>query len=153
MALVLADRVQQCYVCKIQKPLNDFHQHSTGKYGVNTTCKNCKSLYRKNHYLANKEKQLKQCSKWSSNNLNKKREYRSKRRALILKATPLWASRDSIKQIYTEADFLTKVTNIKYEVDHIIPLQGKNVCGLHVQNNLRIISMTENRKKAYNYEG
>ena len=87
-------------------------------------------------------------AKWAKENAHKKRESRAKRRAVLLKATPKWADTNSIKLLYKEADSISKFANIKFEVDHIIPLQGKNVCGLHVLDNLRIISLVENRKKA-----
>jgi len=45
------------------------------------------------------------------------------------------------------AKWCSKVTGIQYEVDHIIPLQGKKVCGLHTANNLQVIPMSDNRKK------
>ena len=40
-----------------------------------------------------------------------------------------------------------------FHVDHIIPLKGKNVCGLHVENNLRIIDGLSNMKKGNKLEG
>lgn len=152
MALVLADRVQSCYKCGVEKPLSDFPKHHTGRFGVNTTCKPCRNAYRNSYYKNNREAELARDVEWAKNNLHKKREYRAKRRAAILKATPLWANDQAIKRIYVEAAFLTKATGIRYEVDHIIPLQGKNVCGLHVANNLQVIKMIQNRQKAVRYE-
>jgi len=152
MALVVENATQNCYKCKVEKHLGDFAKHPTGRLGVNTTCKECRKAYRKEYYNLNKEQERFNSAKWAKNNLGKKRAYRAKRRSAILCATPTWAKPIEIKKIYAEADFLSKVTGIKYEVDHIIPLQGKNVCGLHVQNNLRVIQMIDNRKKAYRHE-
>lgn len=42
---------------------------------------------------------------------------------------------------------MTRETGIAHEVDHIYPLQGRNVCGLHVETNLRVITRSANRKK------
>jgi hypothetical protein len=60
---------------------------------------------------------------------------------------PLWANKDIIVDIYAEAKHLTKTTNIKHEVDHIIPLRHPLVCGLHVEYNLRIITQEQNKQK------
>lgn len=62
-------------------------------------------------------------------------------------ATPIWANKDKIKDIYKAARKLTESTGIPHEVDHIIPLSNKLVCGLHVENNLQILPKDENRKK------
>jgi len=58
----------------------------------------------------------------------------------LKKATPQWANIEKIKKIYGKA-------KKGYHVDHIIPLKNKNVCGLHVENNLRIISQKVNLMK------
>lgn len=62
-------------------------------------------------------------------------------------ATPIWADTEKIKQIYLKSIQLSETTGIKHEVDHIIPLTNKLVCGLHVENNLQILTFAENRKK------
>ena len=55
-----------------------------------------------------------------------------------------------IRKIYEKARYLTKTTGIKYVVDHIIPIKHPQVCGLHVENNLRVITENENARK-HNY--
>lgn len=62
-------------------------------------------------------------------------------------ATPSWADHDAMELLYIEARGLTATTGIKHEVDHIIPLQGKKVCGLHVPWNLRVITKAANARK------
>jgi 5-methylcytosine-specific restriction endonuclease McrA len=65
----------------------------------------------------------------------------AKRRALKLKATPKFANLKKIKQIY-------KNCPKGYEVDHIIPLNSKLICGLHVEWNLQYLTPTENQRKS-----
>ena len=69
------------------------------------------------------------------------------RRANKLNATPSWANKDKIKIVYEKAKWLETITGLKYHVDHIIPLNGKNVCGLHVWENLQILEANLNLKK------
>lgn len=64
---------------------------------------------------------------------------------------PPWADQKKIEWFYLEADRLRKKTGKAYEVDHIIPLNGKYVSGLHVENNLQILRKVENRKKSNTY--
>lgn len=61
--------------------------------------------------------------------------------------TPKWADAKKINLIYENCRNISIETGIQHHVDHIIPLRGKNVCGLHVENNLRIITADENRNK------
>lgn len=69
------------------------------------------------------------------------------RKAWKLKATPRWADKNKIKAFYEEASRRTRETGIRHSVDHIIPLRSPIVCGLHVENNLRVLTFSENSKK------
>jgi len=74
------------------------------------------------------------------------------RQKRIKKATPAWTDMDAIKQFYVEAQRLTKETGIPHEVDHIIPIKGKYVSGLHVPENLQILTEKENQTKNARFE-
>jgi len=78
------------------------------------------------------------------------RAYWSKRNAAKLQRTPTWLTENDywmIKNIYKLAVLRSKTTGIKWEVDHIVPLQGKMISGLHVPSNLQVIPAVENRIK------
>jgi hypothetical protein len=74
-------------------------------------------------------------------------EKNARNRTIVREQTPAWADKSKIRTIYALAQKLTRETGIEHHVDHIIPLKGKTVCGLHVENNLRVIPATENLKK------
>lgn len=76
---------------------------------------------------------------------------RSWRRSWIIariKATPPWADFVAIKAIYAEAQHRADTTGVPHEVDHEIPLQHPNICGLHVATNLVIRTAKQNSAKS-----
>jgi hypothetical protein len=78
--------------------------------------------------------------------------YSAQRRTNILRAIPGWTEGDEFQKFAIEEAYLLArqreaVTGGKWEVDHIIPLAGKRVCGLHVIENLRVIPKIANRMK------
>lgn len=62
-------------------------------------------------------------------------------------AMPAWADRDAIASFYLEAARVTRETGVSHHVDHVIPLRGKTVCGLHVETNLQILPASVNMAK------
>lgn len=74
----------------------------------------------------------------------------SKRR--LRQATPPWADLTKIVEIYQSASMLSTPSE-KFSVDHVIPLRGKNVCGLHVHNNLQIMTLRRNKSKGNRWNG
>jgi hypothetical protein len=96
-------------------------------------------IYRETH----KDKQ----KEWKENNKGKINSYTAKRRVRLISSFLSCANTNKITKIYEQARKLTKETGIKHEVDHIIPLQGKNVCGFHVEWNLQVITKEENQHK------
>jgi len=89
--------------------------------------------------------------KYKLNNPDKQAFHVAKRRALFLKRVPSWLTSDDlwmIKEAYNLAKLRTKLFDFQWHVDHIIPLQGKTVSGLHVPTNLRVVTWKENVSKA-----
>lgn len=94
-----------------------------------------------------KEMNARAGSKWAKANPAAKNAITAKRRAALLQRTPPYADLDKIKEFYILAEKLSKETGIRHEVDHIFPLQGKLVSGLHIETNLQVITRSKNRSK------
>lgn len=95
------------------------------------------------YYLSNKDK-------WYSNR-PLRAFHQAKRRASKLKATPSWLTDydwEMIRWTYSAAKVAEEHYGEPYHVDHIIPLQGENVCGLHVPWNLQVITAKDNLSKS-----
>ena len=88
---------------------------------------------------------------WQKNNPELVKADNKHRRTKHKQATPKWLTQEhkaQIKQFYLDAMLVSKVTGIPYAVDHIVPLRGEFVSGLHVPWNLAVITREENSKKS-----
>jgi antitoxin component HigA of HigAB toxin-antitoxin module len=168
--------MKKCCKCKFEKSFEEFSKNKTRKDGYQTKCKSCvkkyqkenkdkKSEYDKQYYKENKDKKCEQNKQYREGNKDKISEYNkqynkenkdkmnalwSKRRAKKLQATPSWLTVEHLKSIerfYTISKEMGLISGVKYHVDHIIPLQGETVCGLHVPWNLQVIEASENLSK------
>ena len=93
------------------------------------------------------EQRRKKYREWAVANPDKRNSIGAKRRAAKKQAIAAWANSSAIKLIYSTCTKLTKATGIKHHVDHIYPLTSDWLCGLHVENNLQILTKTENISK------
>lgn len=167
--------MKHCCRCQISKPPSEFYKNSARKDGLQTRCKDCckkdNDAYRSAHpertrayvnacaakfrekrreaarrrYYADIEKHRARGRKtalaWQAKNPGRAAERARRWEAARIKAMPAWAEPELLELIYAEA------AHRRLEVDHIIPLRGRNVCGLHVHYNLQLLSRSENARK------
>lgn len=91
---------------------------------------------------ANTEQNAANNSLWKKANKGKVAGYTAKRRAQERLAIPLWAGEEAVQSVYEEA------ARLGLEVDHIVPLVSKIVCGLHCPANLQLLPKSQNASKS-----
>ena len=162
----------KCTYCKQYLPSEEFYISRVNSRGVSYGCIPCSrtmaAKWNKEHPVRNAESARKfrenhpevglAWRKANREHLNKyAREWRHRTGHITRRktsgdwrvgiATPKWANIFFINEHYDLARMRTKLTGIPWEVDHVIPLKGINVCGLHVETNLRVIPRLLNRRK------
>lgn len=157
-----------------------FHKNKGTSTGYSYKCKECVkeyqsankekiSKYSAIHRENNRERKRFTDKEWKNKNkktVKRQRRETAKRntgtvyarnaryRAAKICRIPVWHSdfeRLAIRIVYDEAKSMSEKSDTKYHVDHVIPLQGELVSGLHCLSNLQIITATENLKKSNLY--
>ena len=110
------------------------------------------AAYNRAYEKKNKEKIRIRRRAYLQNNQEKKNAKNAEYRTNKLQRIPSWANLTAIKEIYIDCSEINLAAKLagcteKFVVDHIIPLQAKRVSGLHVENNLQIITNYENCSK------
>jgi 5-methylcytosine-specific restriction endonuclease McrA len=142
--------------------------HVVERLVSNSECVECNRIkvkkWQKNNLQRNVAKSLKSRNKdqasiarfkathalWKLFNKNKVNAATRRRQAAQLQRTPPWLAKShhlAIAAIYQESIDLSQLLGEWHEVDHIVPLQGKTVSGLHVPWNLQVLTARENRIK------
>lgn len=144
--------MKHCHNCDTTKPVSDFYKNKAREDGLQTQCKPCMKVRNKNWYDKNTEHHNSWMREYSKKNRGMYNARDARRRASELQATPSWADHEQISRIYKLRKKVSDKTGVIHHVDHIIPLQGKNVCGLHVENNLAIVPAKMNLEKGNKYK-
>ena len=161
-----------CSKCKDSHLVSSFHKNKNTKDGLARWCKECVKANSKQWYdKTPREKQLVTKRAWQEKNREYVNAYNNawqkanpekhaareaKRRAKKLSATPSWLTgpqRAQINRTYKLAHLMREITGKEYHVDHIAPLNGENICGLHVPWNLQVIQARDNLSKSNKFEG
>ena len=168
--------MKTCSKCGIEQHLDAFHVAGKGTQGRSSVCKPCRKEYDRERYAKKGEEIREVGAKWRAANIDRARErsrnwskanrgavnaanvkwretnkhlvlaLNSASRAKKLNATPSWANKKKIAEVY---DFAQEFRECGFDVhvDHIVPLRGKQVSGLHVEQNLRVCLASVNLRK------
>lgn len=172
-ASLYAKGLKRCTKCEEVKAVSDFCVRKASPDGLNLKCRCCTKNYLegwreenpdsfKKYYAGKKEQLSANFKAWREENAEARAEYMAnwlrenralanekamRRVASKRQATPKWANRQKMVEFYKEAERLTAETGVIHHVDHIYPLQSKQVCGLHCEDNLNVITQFENIQK------
>lgn len=166
-----------CNKCKEEQTLENFSPNKSKPQGVKYTCKRCSAVLakeRRSKFILSEsqaEAARERSRKWRLENPELAKQVKQKSvakrpfikaaasaryRASKSSATPSWLTDEQRKQIeyfYQHTNDLLCVTGEMYHVDHIVPLKGTNVCGLHVPWNLQVLPADINCIKSNTYNG
>lgn len=129
--------------------------HAAPRFVKNHACTVCCKKYSSDWNKQHPEK-LRQSGKLLYRKYPEKTNARyAKRRASKKQATPRWLTEGDlffIQEAYALAKQREKIFGYRWEVDHIVPLSNKFVCGLHVPQNLRVVPHSVNRSKGNKFQ-
>lgn len=106
---------------------------------------------RKKYYKENIEKIKETAKLYRLTNVDKVNASKAKYKADKIQATPAWLTKEQLEEMqdfYIICKMFQIYTGLNCHVDHIVPLKGKTVCGLHVPWNLQILEASENISKS-----
>ena len=163
--------MKTCGKCQQMLPEECFSLRSKDAIVRHSACKDCHKAYARQHYQSNKDRYQGLQRLWKTANPGhdaegqrvraaKRRQIQADkvnaataaRKSYVKRATPPWANLFFIAEAYHIAKVREKMLGGKWHVDHVIPLRGKTVCGLHVENNLQVIPAKVNLKKHATFE-
>lgn len=140
--------VKECSLCGVEQPMSQFHMRTRKRKDGSTYkvpyshCKTCRRADNKKHEQTPTGKATKKRNRSAYDRRNRQ-------------ATPSWLTseqKQDIAAIYEHMRDCKAVTGEDYHVDHIVPIRGENVCGLHVSWNLQVMPADVNISKSNSLE-
>jgi hypothetical protein len=159
---------KRCCKCKQTKPIDLFHR-SAAHGGFAPRCKPCAIEVAREWYFANKAKKRQYdgarrkaqpdryraaSKRFREAHPDVKNIDTSVRRRRARQQTPKWTTLKQLRCFYAAASRVSKCLGVAHHVDHIYPLRGRTISGLHVANNLQILPAVQNLQKrnSFNFE-
>ena len=155
-----------CKTCLKTKPKNGFSVNKQMRSGLASDCKSCVTLRAKLWYENNKDRKRAYDTKrraekthlyraaskrWREAHPEKKRADTGSRRRRVRSQMPPWISPTSMACFYESAQRVSVCLGVPHDVDHIMPIHGKGVSGLHVPWNLQVMPSRLNARKSASY--
>lgn len=134
-----------CNSCVSYKLRTDFYYSKESSDDLASECSYCTKNRVKVAQKQDTDKNRARSKLHYENNKEYYSEKAIRRRALQLSRIPKWANLDKIQEIYANRPE-------GHHVDHEVPLQGKNVCGLHVEYNLQYLTAEDNLRKGNSFQ-
>ena len=158
-----------CPKCEKFLDLSGFYKNKSRHDGLQGYCKECKIKRDRQYDSEHRDKvnayarkrraedksYLADLKKYREKSKAIRAKIQMKRKSAKLQRIPAWLTEFDLLKIkcyYQVAAMYTKESGYGWHVDHVIPLQGKNVSGLHVPSNLQIIPAIQNMRKSNSYE-
>lgn len=166
------DATKFCPKCEQNLPTTSFFKNKSRYDGLQGYCKQCKCQRDRQYDEEHREKingaarqrrsagdsrqsHLAALARYRAKNQSVRTKLQMARKSAKLQRTPKWLSefdKLKIECLYQLAAMRNRESDQKWHVDHIIPLQGEFVSGLHVPDNLRVILAVDNLRKNNQYE-
>jgi len=138
---------QQKYVSKNKLKAREMTENWRKKNKAHT------SEYSRTYRLDNLEEVKERYKEWAKNNKARVAAHNAARNACKIQRTVGWGNKEKIREIYNAAAAFKFFNPFgRHCVDHIIPLRGKCVSGLHVEENLQVMTGVENNQKYNKFE-
>lgn len=138
------DRRLRCSRCGETKEVTAFSPRSDRPKGYESRCKECNSKRALEYHRRKRDEILPKMRKRAVTRYAKDSSvakfWGRTRKKHIKKVTPKWADKAAIRAIYLNCPE-------GMQVDHIVPIKGKTVSGLHVEYNLQYLTPAENNRK------